>query len=148
MTEEKKTTGKKTTASLVVSWLVAVAALAFAILKGGSASVEVPCMDGGKCLLFYDQSEGILDLKDDCKFKELGDKCKGTITVTYVYSEAGPDKPEEEEAEKVPVEKPLEVPPAESEDAEVSDADGEGSIVPDPEEKDAAKPVENGGDEL
>lgn len=83
-------TSKKTVATVATSWIITILSIVFALLKGGAATVVVPCNNGGKCAIIYDQSTGILDMVDDCKFKEVGDKCKVAASATAIYEQAAP----------------------------------------------------------
>lgn len=90
MTEEKKTSSAKTTIAAIIGYILAALSFAFAIMQGGTAEMKIPCMDGGECLIVYEQSEGALDIAGDCKnFKEPGDECGGTLAVRVIYTKPG-----------------------------------------------------------
>lgn len=90
MPKEKKTTGVKTTIATIIGYILAALSFAYAIMQGGTAEMKIPCMDGGECLLIYEQSEGALGIVDDCKsFKELGDECGGKLAVKVIYTKLG-----------------------------------------------------------
>jgi len=130
MTEKKKTTSKKVTVAAVIGWIAAALSLAFAMAQGGTAEIKVPCMDGGECLIIYEQTEGILNLAKDCKnFENLGDRCEGSLKVTTIYTKLG-NKPA-----VVPEEEPAPEPEEVKPDAEdITDAD---QVIPEVKKEEA-----------